>query len=130
MLTFSRAQFFLGLLPAPAPLPSSPPAAAREPYELLLAQQRSAYTHLRERYLRSPDGRWVADGDGEGAGATSGAVGEVLARVEDLRVNNPLGLDEENPWTGWFRDVELRKEIRKDVQRTCVGFPPFFRYSY
>ncbi|KPV76648.1 uncharacterized protein RHOBADRAFT_2176, partial [Rhodotorula graminis WP1] len=64
--------------------------------------------------LRSPDGRWVADGPGD-APATAG---KGQARVEDLKVNNPLGLDDGNPWQEWFSDLETRSEIRKDVLRT------------
>ncbi|GAA5902723.1 hypothetical protein JCM8208_007049 [Rhodotorula glutinis] len=105
-------RYFLGLLPAPTPSPTTP--TSREPYELTLAQSRTAYTALRERYLRSPDGRWVADGPGD-APATAG---KGQARVEDLKVNNPLGLDDGNPWQEWFADLETRSEIRKDVLRT------------
>lgn len=108
-------QYFLGLLPAPTPSPTTP--ASREPYELGLAQSRTAYTALRERYLRSPDGRWVADGPGD----SPAAAGKGQARVEDLKVNNPLGLDDGNPWQEWFSDLETRSEIRKDVLRTCVA---------
>ncbi|GAA5892886.1 hypothetical protein JCM6882_006886, partial [Rhodosporidiobolus microsporus] len=37
----------------------------------------------------------------------------------DVRHNNPLGLEEENLWTAWCcADLELRKTIRQDVQRT------------
>ncbi|CAG7846481.1 SubName: Full=Related to molybdenum cofactor biosynthetic protein {ECO:0000313/EMBL:CCA66895.1} [Serendipita indica DSM 11827] len=32
--------------------------------------------------------------------------------------NNPLSLDEQNPWKQWFENVDLRKTIRQDVQRT------------
>ncbi|GAA5828376.1 hypothetical protein JCM3770_000100 [Rhodotorula araucariae] len=121
-------RFFLGLLPAPTSLASPsdaslPASPVREPYSRVLGPARDAYAQLRERYLRSPDGRWVSDGDGEGDGEVApppppAGENEGPRKVEDLRVNNPLGLDDENPWTGWFRDVELRKEIRKDVQRT------------
>ncbi|GJN87110.1 hypothetical protein Rhopal_000055-T1 [Rhodotorula paludigena] len=120
-------RYFFGILPSPAPLSDTP--SAYSTYELLLSQSRSHYTELRERYLRSPDGRWINDG-GTGAGAsstghatTAGQAG--LAKV-DAKANNPLGLDEENPWQAWFLDLELRKTIRQDVLRT---FPEvdFFR---
>lgn len=35
-------------------------------------------------------------------------------------MNNPLGLDEGNKWSAWFKDLELRRVIRQDVQRTYV----------
>lgn len=37
-----------------------------------------------------------------------------------VQVNNPLSLEESNPWKSWFEDLELRRMIRQDVQRTWV----------
>ncbi|GAA5865285.1 hypothetical protein JCM3774_004923 [Rhodotorula dairenensis] len=126
-------RFFFDLLPAPTPLPSTPSSGTSSTlstYALLLSQSRSAYSELRERYLRAPDGRWVRDGEDTslaGDAATAGSNGSTsgeamsaaprLAKVE-VKGNNPLGLDEENPWKMWFADLELRKTIRQDVLRT------------
>lgn len=123
-------QFFFDLLPAPTPLSSTPTSESSSTlstYSLLLSQSRSAYSELRERYLRAPDGRWVRDGEdtslAETAAANGGTSGGApsaaprLAKVE-VKGNNPLGLDEENPWKLWFADLELRKTIRQDVLRT------------
>ncbi|GAA5892920.1 hypothetical protein JCM6882_006894 [Rhodosporidiobolus microsporus] len=126
-------RFFFSLLPSPSPTDSSPASSASlySTYSLLLAHSRSQYTNLRERYLRSPDGGWVKDGPTSsasdlGSSAGSNGAGEkekgkgAKAPLEkvDVRHNNPLGLEEENPWTAWFADLELRKTIRQDVQRT------------
>ncbi|KAF5365589.1 hypothetical protein D9758_003208 [Tetrapyrgos nigripes] len=45
---------------------------------------------------------------------------------ENLERNNPLSLDNANPWKEWFAKIELRKTIFQDVERT---FPEidFFR---
>ncbi|KAL0074506.1 rab-GTPase-TBC domain-containing protein [Phycomyces blakesleeanus] len=37
---------------------------------------------------------------------------------EDLTDNNPLALNESNPWQQFFADSEIRKIIRQDVDRT------------
>ncbi|KAI9254027.1 rab-GTPase-TBC domain-containing protein [Sporodiniella umbellata] len=37
---------------------------------------------------------------------------------EDLVDNNPLALNETNPWQQYFADSEIRKVIRQDVERT------------
>lgn len=117
-------QFFFDLLPDPTPIPSTPTSGSGSTlatYRLLLSQSRSSYTQLRERYLRAPDGRWVQD-EGDDASTLSRAKQDPvdaprLAKVE-VRGNNPLGLEEENPWKTWFDDLELRKVIRQDVLRT------------
>ncbi|KAI8148411.1 rab-GTPase-TBC domain-containing protein [Fennellomyces sp. T-0311] len=45
---------------------------------------------------------------------------------QDLTDNNPLALNDNNPWQQYFEDSEIRKTIRQDVERT---FPDvdFFR---
>ncbi|KAI9488055.1 rab-GTPase-TBC domain-containing protein [Zychaea mexicana] len=47
---------------------------------------------------------------------------------QDLTDNNPLALNDNNPWQQYFEDSEIRKTIRQDVDRT---FPDveFFRNS-
>lgn len=120
------AQFFFDLLPLPSPLPSTPGSTSSSStfgtYSLLLSQSRSSYSALRERYLRAPDGRWVQDEDSPQGPPVpekgSGPAGAPrLAKVQ-VKGNNPLGLEEENPWISWFEDLELRKVIRQDVLRT------------
>ncbi|GAA6021314.1 hypothetical protein JCM10207_002694 [Rhodosporidiobolus poonsookiae] len=121
-------RFFFSLLPSPAPLPSTPsgPNSTFSTYNVLLKTSRAGYADLRERYLRAPDGKWVNDGgsggendSGAGSAATAGA-GKGAKKLEkvDVRMNNPLGLEEDNPWQSWFADLELRKTIRQDVLRT------------
>ncbi|BGP54891.1 hypothetical protein JCM8202_003400 [Rhodotorula sphaerocarpa] len=119
-------RFFFDLLPLPSPLPSTPGSTSSSStfgtYSLLLSQSRSSYSALRERYLRAPDGRWVQDEDSPQGPPVpekgSGPAGAPrLAKVQ-VKGNNPLGLEEENPWISWFEDLELRKVIRQDVLRT------------
>lgn len=33
-------------------------------------------------------------------------------------VFDPLSLEEESPWKKYYKDLEVKKEIRKDVERT------------
>ncbi|GAA6023999.1 hypothetical protein JCM11491_002875 [Sporobolomyces phaffii] len=132
-------RYFFGLLPSPSSLSTSPSTTAIfSTYSLLLARQRSDYSDLREKYLRAPDGGWLKDGDANGEGGLvagetrtppGGGANEGTRPVKiDAKVNNPLGLEEDNPWQSWFADLELRKTIRQDVQRT---FPEvdYFRQS-
>lgn len=111
-------QYFFGLLPSPTGPSSSTSSSTAQ----LLARARSEYSDLRDKYLRSPDGGWVNDGEQGSAGGpksprTTAAQGPKVKL--DLNVNNPLGLDEGNQWSAWFKDLELRRVIRQDVQRTC-----------
>ncbi|KZT28678.1 RabGAP/TBC [Neolentinus lepideus HHB14362 ss-1] len=85
---------------------------------------RKHYADLLLQHLRAPDGsyeeRLVIPG-------TSGTPKR--SRVNgDLDKNNPLSLDQENPWKEWFASMELRKTIQQDVERT---FPDveYFRDS-
>ncbi|KAI9477848.1 MAG: rab-GTPase-TBC domain-containing protein [Benjaminiella poitrasii] len=45
---------------------------------------------------------------------------------EDLLDNNPLALNDNNPWQQYFADSEIRKVIRQDVERTFPDIE-FFR---
>ncbi|GAA5859295.1 hypothetical protein JCM8547_001970 [Rhodosporidiobolus lusitaniae] len=139
-------RYFFSLLPSPTTLPSAPSAssATYSTHSLLLSHARSGYTELRERYLRAPDGKWVRDdpssspsGDEEkdsGLSSSTGSNGNVkggkavLEKV-DVRHNNPLGDEEENPWKSWFADLDLRKTIRQDVQRTFPEVDYFRLFS-
>lgn len=123
-------KYFFGLLPSPSSLSadtgSTSNSTTYSTYSLLLSRQRSEYSDLRERFLRAPDGGWIKDGetneDGNRGRTSSENGGEKSATGRpvkvDAKVNNPLGLEEDNPWQSWFADLELRKTIRQDVQRT------------
>ncbi|KAI8327168.1 rab-GTPase-TBC domain-containing protein [Choanephora cucurbitarum] len=45
---------------------------------------------------------------------------------QDLSDNNPLALNDNNPWQQYFADSEIRKIIRQDVERTFPDIE-FFR---
>ncbi|ORZ13485.1 hypothetical protein BCR42DRAFT_418413 [Absidia repens] len=69
--------------------------------------ERKRYTDLRRQYIEEP--------------------AELMTKKSDnLSDNNPLALNESNPWQQYFADSEIRKVIRQDVDRT---FPDvdFFR---
>ncbi|SAM09005.1 hypothetical protein [Absidia glauca] len=69
--------------------------------------ERKRYTDLRRQYIEEP--------------------AELMTQKNDnLTDNNPLALNESNPWQQYFADSEIRKVIRQDVDRT---FPDvdFFR---
>ncbi|KAI0747622.1 RabGAP/TBC [Daedaleopsis nitida] len=78
--------------------------AAREDYRRLLMEK-----------MRAPDGGYeegfIVPGSGASPPRTEGSHG-------NLEKNNPLSLDDENPWREWFTAVELRKTILQDVERT------------
>lgn len=110
----SSLQYFFSLLPSPA----APSSSTSSNYSLLLAHARSEYAELRDRYLRSPDGGWVNDGVGTESSARAAPKAGAGTTKSDVTVNNPLGLDSSNPWSTWFADLELRRTIRQDVERT------------
>ncbi|KAI8367560.1 rab-GTPase-TBC domain-containing protein [Radiomyces spectabilis] len=75
----------------------------------LKSKERQRYSDLRHQYIDEPTKKMMnAEADG------------------DLTDNNPLALNESNPWQQYFEDSEIRKVIRQDVERT---FPDveFFR---
>lgn len=93
----------------------------RSTYSVVLDNARQEYDGLRERFLRGPDGRWVADGSTAGRSAESlpkRHSASPQGNPANVQVNNPLGLDSDNPWSSWFEDLESRKVIRQDVERT------------
>ncbi|KAI8099001.1 rab-GTPase-TBC domain-containing protein [Halteromyces radiatus] len=73
----------------------------------LQMKERQRYTDLRRQYIEEPAERMTKKND-------------------NLTDNNPLALNENNPWQQYFADSEIRKIIRQDVDRT---FPDveFFR---
>jgi TBC1 domain family protein 5 len=99
----------LSILPSPTP----------EIFQTSLQTTRQAYDQLRVSYLRSPDGRYPTD--------VSVPPSSTTATYASLPVPNggggqevfdPLSLEEESPWKKYYTDLEVRKEIRKDVERT------------
>ncbi|KAI7855784.1 rab-GTPase-TBC domain-containing protein [Circinella umbellata] len=73
------------------------------------AEHRQHYTKLKQKYIEEP--------------------AEMIQQSnnnQDLTDNNPLALNDNNPWQQYFEDSEIRKTIRQDVDRT---FPDveFFR---
>ncbi|KAM0788387.1 hypothetical protein ACM66B_001525 [Microbotryomycetes sp. NB124-2] len=114
-------RYFFGLLPSP----SVQTNASFSTYTVLLNHSRAEYSTLREQYLRAPDGHRVNDGATQQQHQHSGSDDntlhkspQVAAAALNVQVNNPLGLDDANPWSTWFQDLELRRTIRQDVQRT------------
>ncbi|KAL1916836.1 uncharacterized protein VTP21DRAFT_5540 [Calcarisporiella thermophila] len=65
-------------------------------WPLILKNEREHYESLRKKYIRMP----------------------TTEKAEDLEVNHPLSLKQDNPWQQYFMDSELRKVIRQDVERT------------
>ncbi|CAE6472089.1 unnamed protein product [Rhizoctonia solani] len=79
-----------------------------------LKRLRSEYVRLLKDSMRAPDGTFpeslIVPGEPEPPRRTTVNL--------DLAHNNPLSLDESNPWTEYFASLELRKTIQKDVERT------------
>ncbi|ORX51314.1 RabGAP/TBC [Hesseltinella vesiculosa] len=77
----------------------------------VLHEERHCYYDLRRKYIEEP-AEMMRNKNGDG----------------DVTDNNPLALNESNPWQQYFADAEIRKIIRQDVERT---FPDvdFFRSS-
>nr|CAG8564956.1 2542_t:CDS:10 [Entrophospora candida] len=69
-------------------------------WTLTLHKERQHYADLRQKYITNPNTE--SDND----------------IMDDLTVNNPLSLDQANPWQEYFKDTELRKIIKQDVERT------------
>ncbi|KAJ3188805.1 TBC1 domain, member 5 [Gaertneriomyces sp. JEL0708] len=82
-------------------LPSLNPDA----WPVILSKERQGYAELKKKYIFDPNE--VADG------------------ASDWSLNNPLSLSEESPWTVYFKDIELQKIIRQDVERTFPDQPMF-----
>ncbi|KAL9540772.1 hypothetical protein MBANPS3_009497 [Mucor bainieri] len=94
----ASTQVFLGYLPT----------LEVSTWPSLQLEQRQHYTSLKRRYIEEPAEKMNKKGE------------------EDLSDNNPLALSDSNPWQQYFADLEIRKVIRQDVERT---FPDvdFFR---
>ncbi|KAJ7685110.1 rab-GTPase-TBC domain-containing protein [Mycena polygramma] len=103
------------------PLQPSPDAVATPPLPTLRVS-RKKFAELLMKHMRAPDGSYE-----EGFVVPGSSLSpERRASASNLDTNNPLSLDNENPWKEWFASVELRKTILQDVERT---FPEiaFFR---
>ncbi|CAG8526384.1 31389_t:CDS:10 [Racocetra persica] len=70
-------------------------------WSLTLNKERQHYADLRQKYITSP----ATDNESD-------------SNATDLSINNPLSLDQANPWQEYFKDTELRKIIKQDVERT------------
>ncbi|KAH7340523.1 rab-GTPase-TBC domain-containing protein [Rhizoctonia solani] len=79
-----------------------------------LRRRRSEYVRLLKDSMRAPDGTFpeslIVPGEPDAPRRTKVDL--------DLAQNNPLSLDESNPWKDYFASLELRKTIQKDVERT------------
>ncbi|CAG8734376.1 9402_t:CDS:2, partial [Ambispora leptoticha] len=87
------------------------PSLDTSTWSLTLHKERQHYANLRQKYITSP----TSDSENDNA--------------NDLAVNNPLSLDQANPWQEYFKDTELRKIIRQDVERTFPDKEYFHSYT-
>ncbi|OZJ04100.1 hypothetical protein BZG36_02856 [Bifiguratus adelaidae] len=72
-----------------------------------LQRERQKYTQLASQYTNTTI---------SGTTSASDSVGSL--NEADLKSNNPLALNEDNPWHQYFSDSEIRKVIQQDVDRT------------
>ncbi|RKO94055.1 hypothetical protein BDK51DRAFT_32771 [Blyttiomyces helicus] len=89
------------------------PSLTPDAWPLILAKERSGYADLKKKFMFDPNRQMEAN---------------------DWTLNNPLSLAEEvgdsvsvvsSPWTQYFKDTELQKIIRQDVERTFPDQPIF-----
>ncbi|KAG8867855.1 hypothetical protein FRC20_004674 [Serendipita sp. 405] len=78
-------------------------------------RQREIYVELLKEVMRAPDGNYE---EGFILPGQSRPPTPTPTRRGEFERNNPLSLDEQNPWKQWFQNMQLRKEILQDVQRT------------
>jgi len=100
--------FLLQDAPLSSPIDSSP-----SPPTQMLRKLRTEYSDLLLEHMRAPDG-----GFDESFVIPGVTVPRSTRSNVNLQKNNPLSLDNENPWNQWFAAVELRKTIKQDVERT------------
>ncbi|GAC93467.1 hypothetical protein PHSY_001032 [Pseudozyma hubeiensis SY62] len=92
-------------------------------------RDREAYNELRCRLLRAPDGNYPPEVGFDGThtsldSSSSHSSSDSIASqsrssvVNDLAVNNPLSLDDSNPWKAYYTTLETRRVILQDVERT------------
>ena len=73
------------------------PGLSQEAWSVVLDKERRSYEALRSKFMLDPSKQGEA---------------------EDWTLNNPLSLAEDSPWKQYFSDMELRKVIMQDVERT------------
>ncbi|KIM28970.1 hypothetical protein M408DRAFT_8402 [Serendipita vermifera MAFF 305830] len=84
-------------------------------------RRRLEYVAALKQVMQAPDGNYAEGFTLPGQSRPPTPVPKQGA----FEKNNPLSLDEENPWKTWFESVELRKTILQDVQRTFPELPYF-----
>jgi hypothetical protein len=113
----------LSILPSPAP----------QLFQTPLRTSRQSYDDLRFAYLRSPDGGYPADISVPPSRSGSGrrdpsSQADASSGPASNGVFDPLSLEDESPWKKYYKDLEVKKEIRKDVERTqvdpCMSLAP------
>ncbi|KAH7910661.1 rab-GTPase-TBC domain-containing protein [Hygrophoropsis aurantiaca] len=75
---------------------------------------RKQYSELLMEKMRAPDGSY----DDSFVVPGLSIPRKNLQFAINLDRNNPLSLDNDNPWKEWFAAVDLRKTIQQDVERT------------
>ncbi|CCM05040.1 uncharacterized protein FIBRA_07242 [Fibroporia radiculosa] len=96
------------------PLQTQADVISASPLEALRVA-RAEYVSLLLEKMRAPDGSYE---DGLVVPGTGASPARTEQTRQDLDKNNPLSLDDQNPWTEWFALMELRKTILQDVERT------------
>ncbi|KAI7897609.1 rab-GTPase-TBC domain-containing protein [Cokeromyces recurvatus] len=76
----------------------------------LQLKERQEYGDLKRKYIEEPTKKMKNSEKNE----------------DDLSDNNPLALNDSNPWQQYFIDAEIRKVIQQDVERTFPDID-FFR---
>lgn len=115
-------------------------------WSALLGRERDTYNELRCRLLRAPDGNYPPQLGFDGTHTTLDSVATLSSSssrnspysdsrrhtsslVNDLSVNNPLSLDESNPWKTYYSALETRRIILQDVERSFPDLDVFRQTS-
>lgn len=109
------------LIPQPPLTSGSSPVSPAN----VLAKARKDYVHLLKERMRAPDGSYEPGFVVPGEDAPLRTTTTQVPTAGNWERNNPLSLDEENPWQDYFANVELRKTIAQDVERTFPEIPYF-----
>ncbi|KAG9012881.1 hypothetical protein FRB90_006458, partial [Tulasnella sp. 427] len=109
------------LIPQPPLTSASSPVSPSN----VLAKARKDYVNLLKVKMRAPDGSYEAGFAVPGEDTPLRTTASRAASAGNWERNNPLSLDEENPWQDYFANVELRKTIAQDVERTFPEIPYF-----
>ncbi|KAL2916033.1 hypothetical protein HK105_204457 [Polyrhizophydium stewartii] len=73
------------------------PSISTDAWRLVLDKERRGYAELKDKFIFDP---------------------AKIKEAADWSLNNPLSLAEDSPWRQYFDDMELRKLIMQDVERT------------